>query len=118
MGVSELENLRSLVDSSLRSPEYGIVNFHHLHKVLHGILSHLGLKYDGKDVEKEVKDYANANDISMAPRSDETERKKEDDDQEEAGKSDLSADKVTQKFDLQLIDEKTGANLEDQEVEK
>lgn len=50
MGVSELEKLRVLVDSSLHSPDYGVVNFQQLHKVLHGILSHLGLQFDGNTV--------------------------------------------------------------------
>lgn len=44
MGV-EVE-LHRLVDLALRSPDAGVVNFNHLHTLLHAILNHIGLSYD------------------------------------------------------------------------
>lgn len=38
--------LHRLVDLALRSPDAGVVNFNHLHKLLHAILNHIGLSYD------------------------------------------------------------------------
>lgn len=38
--------LHKLVDLALRSPDAGIVNFNHLHTLLHAILNHIGLSYD------------------------------------------------------------------------
>ena len=40
--------LHSLVDLALRSPEAGVVNFNHLHTLLHSILNHIGLRCDPK----------------------------------------------------------------------
>ena len=40
--------LHSLVDLALRSPEAGVVNFNHLHTLLHSILNHIGLSCDSK----------------------------------------------------------------------
>ena len=37
--------LHRLVDLALRSPEAGVVNFNHLHTLLHAILNHIGLNY-------------------------------------------------------------------------
>lgn len=52
MGVADVERLHNLVDVSLKSPEFGIVNFKGLHELLHGILSHIGLRYDGKSLKE------------------------------------------------------------------
>ena len=38
--------LHRLVDLALRSPDAGVVNFNHLHTLLHAILNHIGLSYD------------------------------------------------------------------------
>ena len=38
--------LHRLVDLALRSPDAGVVNFNHLHELLHAILNHIGLRYD------------------------------------------------------------------------
>ncbi|XP_031561809.1 uncharacterized protein LOC116297676 [Actinia tenebrosa] len=57
MGVADVERLHNLVDLSLKSQEFGIVNFKGLHELLHGILTHIGLKYDGKSL-KEVRNGA------------------------------------------------------------
>ncbi|XP_068744363.1 restin homolog [Montipora capricornis] len=37
--------LHRLVDLALRSPDAGVVNFNHLHTLLHAILNHIGLNY-------------------------------------------------------------------------
>ena len=42
---AEIE-LHRLVDLALRSPDVGVVNFNHLHTLLHAILNHIGLSYD------------------------------------------------------------------------
>lgn len=42
---AEME-LHRLVDLALRSPDAGVVNFNHLHTLLHAILNHIGLSYD------------------------------------------------------------------------
>ena len=42
---AEIE-LHRLVDLALRSPDAGVVNFNHLHTLLHAILNHIGLSYD------------------------------------------------------------------------
>ena len=39
-------DLHRLVDLALRSPDAGVVNFNHLHSLLHAILNHIGLSYD------------------------------------------------------------------------
>lgn len=38
--------LHRLVDLALRSPDAGVVNFNHLHTLLHAILNHIGLSFD------------------------------------------------------------------------
>ena len=38
--------LHKLVDLALRTPDVGVVNFNHLHTLLHAILNHIGLMYD------------------------------------------------------------------------
>ena len=38
--------LHRLVDLALRSPDAGVVNFNHLHTLLHAILNQIGLSYD------------------------------------------------------------------------
>lgn len=40
--------LHRLVDLALRSPDAGVVNFNHLHTLLHAILNHIGLSYDSR----------------------------------------------------------------------
>ena len=40
--ATELE-LHSLVDLALRNPDVGVVNFNHLHQLLHAILNHIGI---------------------------------------------------------------------------
>lgn len=41
--------LHRLVDLALRSPDAGVVNFNHLHTLLHAILNHIGLSYDPRN---------------------------------------------------------------------
>lgn len=38
--------LHRLVDLALRSPDAGVVNFNHLHTLLHAILNHIGLSFN------------------------------------------------------------------------
>ncbi|KAK3728562.1 hypothetical protein QZH41_011643 [Actinostola sp. cb2023] len=125
MGVSELETLRNLVDSSLKSPEYGVVNFHHLHRVLHGILSHLGLKYDGKDLASEVRTTTDntKNDTGTiateSPESDERERPKEITDHAQAVEKRDDSEKDEQDFKSSISKGKTSeVNYGDQDVER
>ena len=50
--------LHRLVDLALRSPNAGVVNFNHLHKLLHAILNHIGLSYDSLSGELNTQAHA------------------------------------------------------------
>lgn len=118
MGVSEIETLRGLVDSSLRSPEYGIVNFHHLHKVLHGILSHLGLHFDGKQLaSNEDKITENSSD-TLAVESDERKQVGQTENYAESSENvvDVQQESKQSPGDSEVKPKET--NQEGQEVEK
>ena len=57
---AEIE-LHRLVDLALRSPDAGVVNFNHLHTLLHAILNHIGLSYDPLSGEINTKLAASTN---------------------------------------------------------
>lgn len=62
--------LHRLVDLALRSPDAGVVNFNHLHTLLHAILNHIGLSYDplsGVLNTQAVQPADEANDKSTSP---------------------------------------------------
>ena len=63
MGV-EME-LHRLVDLALRSPDAGVVNFNHLHTLLHAILNHIGLSYDALSGEINTKLAAPTNEANV-----------------------------------------------------
>lgn len=114
MGVSDIEKLRGLVDSSLHSPDYGVVNFHQLHKVLHGILSHLGLQFDGNVV-------AVATDKAKDTLARNSVEKEQDIDDLKSGESNENVSNLEQGKESISHDGQertTGPNVEDQEVER
>ena len=61
---AEME-LHRLVDLALRSPDAGVVNFNHLHTLLHAILNHIGLSYDPLSGEINTKLAAPTNEANV-----------------------------------------------------